>query len=99
MTLSLRSLAFAAGALITASLTVSTAVLPAQSPATPTFSRDVAPILYRECVTCHRPGEMAPMSLLTYEQARPYARSIRERIELGTMPPWHAEAANGTFLN
>ena len=39
------------------------------------------------------------MSLLTYEQARPYARSIRERIELGTMPPWHAEASPGTFLN
>lgn len=94
-----RSLTFAAGVLIVASLTVSTAVLPAQSPAAPTFSRDVAPILYRNCVTCHRPGEIAPMSLVTYEQARPYARSIRERVELGTMPPWHAEASPGTFLN
>jgi hypothetical protein len=90
---------FAAGVLLVASLTVSTAVLPAQSPATPTFSRDVAPILYRNCVNCHRPGEIAPMPLLTYEQARPYARSIRERIALGTMPPWHAEASPGTFLN
>src|SRR5436190_7356857 len=65
----------------------------------PTFSKDVAPILYKNCVTCHRPGEMAPMSLLTYEQARPYARSILARIELGTMPPWHAEAPAGTFTN
>jgi len=94
----LRSFTFAAG-LIVALLAASTAVLSTQSSATPTFSRDVAPILYRNCVTCHRPGEIAPMSLLTYEQARPYARSIRERIELGTMPPWHAEASPGTFLN
>jgi len=93
-----RSLTLAAG-LITASLVARAAVLPAQTSAIPTFSRDVAPILYRNCVSCHRPGEIAPMSLLTYEQTRPYARSIRERIELGTMPPWHAEAAPGTFLN
>jgi hypothetical protein len=85
------------GLLIIISVTGST--IPAQAPATPTFSKDVAPILYRECVTCHRPGEMAPMSLLTYEQVRPYARSIRDRIESGSMPPWHAEAPAGTFLN
>jgi hypothetical protein len=85
--------------LIVASLATSTAILPAQSSDVPTFSRDVAPILYRNCVSCHRPGEIAPMSLLTYTQARPYARSIRERVELGTMPPWHAEAVPGTFLN
>jgi hypothetical protein len=72
---------------------------PTQSTNTPTFSKDVAPILYKNCVSCHRPGEMAPMSLLTYDQARPYARSIRARIELGTMPPWHAVAPAGTFLN
>src|SRR5262245_5090298 len=70
-----------------------------QAPNTPTFSKDVAPILYENCVVCHRPGEIAPMSLLTYEQARPYARSIRARVELGTMPPWHADAPEGTFSN
>ena len=85
--------------LLVASLATSTAFSPAQSSDTPTFSRDVAPILYRNCVSCHRPGEIAPMSLLTYSQARPYARSIRERVELGMMPPWHADAAPGTFLN
>jgi hypothetical protein len=85
--------------LFVASLLVVSAFSIAQSPSTPTFSKDVAPILYKNCVSCHRPGEMAPMSLMSYELARPYARSIRARIELGTMPPWHAEAPEGTFLN
>ncbi|MGE3705176.1 MAG: hypothetical protein AB7I13_07880, partial [Vicinamibacterales bacterium] len=46
----------------------------------PTFTRDVAPILYAHCVECHRPGEVAPMSLLTYQEARPWARSIAQRV-------------------
>ena len=72
----------------------------AQGPATtPTFSLDVAPIFYENCAGCHRAGEMAPMSLLTYEEARPWARSIREQILQGVMPPWHAEEPIGTFLN
>jgi len=98
MTNRLRSLLFVVG-LIVISLAQSRTVLLAQANVTPTFSKDVAPILYRNCVTCHRPGEIAPMSLLTYEQSRPYARSIRERVQLGTMPPWHAEATPGTFVN
>src|SRR3954451_1678180 len=71
----------------------------AQAPATPTFSKDVAPILYKNCVSCHQPGNIAPMSLLTYDQARPYARSIKAKVVAGTMPPWHAEAPVGTFSN
>jgi mono/diheme cytochrome c family protein len=74
----------------------------AQAPslaATPTFSKDVAPILYKNCVSCHRPGEMGPMSLLTYDQARPYMRAIRAKVADGAMPPWHAVAPAGTFLN
>ena len=86
-----------AAVIFTAALTTRTRSA-AQSP-TPTFSKDVAPILYKNCVSCHRPGEMAPMSLMTYELARPYARSIRARVELGAMPPWHAEAPVGTFVN
>ena len=66
---------------------------------TPTFSKDVAPILYKNCATCHRPGELAPMSLLTYADARPWARSIRDHVTRGTMPPWHAVAAYGHFAN
>jgi hypothetical protein len=73
--------------------------LPAQINGTPTFTKDVAPILYEKCVSCHRPGEIAPMSLITFAQVRPFAASIRTRLELGTMPPWHAEAPAGTFLN
>ena len=65
----------------------------------PTFTKDVAPILYKNCVTCHRPGDIAPMPLITYEQVRPWAKSIREKVSLGTMPPWHADAPRGTFSN
>lgn len=65
----------------------------------PTFSKDVAPVLYKHCTTCHRPGEIAPMSLLTYEQARPWARAIRDNVRTGTMPPWHADAAHGKWAN
>jgi hypothetical protein len=67
--------------------------------ATPSFSKDVAGILYRNCATCHRPGEIAPMSLLTYESARPWARAIREQVALGNMPPWHATQPRGVFSN
>ncbi|HEX5071060.1 MAG TPA: hypothetical protein VFV78_12665 [Vicinamibacterales bacterium] len=67
--------------------------------AVPTFTRDVAPILYKNCVTCHRPGEIGPMPLLTWEDARPYAQAILEEVGAGHMPPWHAEAPDGTFTN
>ncbi len=50
------------------------------STAVPTFSKDVAPILYRNCVGCHRPGEIGPMSLLTYSDARPHAKAIRDEV-------------------
>jgi hypothetical protein len=62
----------------------------AQTPAV-TFTRDVAPILQRSCVTCHRPGQTAPMSLRTYEEARPWARSIKARVTARSMPPWHID--------
>jgi hypothetical protein len=71
----------------------------AAKPPVPTFAKDVAPILYKNCTTCHRPGEIAPMSLLTYEDARPYAKAIREEVGEGHMPPWHADAPAGTFEN
>jgi Copper type II ascorbate-dependent monooxygenase, C-terminal domain len=66
---------------------------------TPTFSKDVAPILFKNCVSCHRPGDIAPMSLLTYENARPWAKAIREKVAVGNMPPWHATQAHGIFSN
>jgi hypothetical protein len=65
----------------------------------PTFSKDVAPILYAHCTGCHRPGEIAPMSLLTYADARPHADDIFDKVSEGHMPPWHADAPPGTFEN
>src|ERR1700681_185048 len=53
-----------------------------------TFTKDVAPILQRSCKTCHRPGMMAPMSLLTYQDARPWARSMKTKVANREMPPW-----------
>ena len=74
----------------------------AQSPGaagTPTYSRDIAPILYNSCTSCHRPGEIGPMSLLTYKDVRPWAKSIGSRVAAGTMPPWHADPQVGEFIN
>jgi hypothetical protein len=65
----------------------------------PTFSKDVAPIFYKNCTGCHRPGEIAPMSLLTYKDARPWAKSIREKVANRDMPPWHADPKYGEWRN
>jgi hypothetical protein len=56
-----------------------------------TFTKDVAPILQRSCTKCHRPDSIAPMSLLTYEEARPWARSIKTKVSAREMPPWFIE--------
>ena len=56
-----------------------------------TFTKDVAPILQRSCQNCHRPDSIAPMSLINYEDARPWARSIKQRVEQRSMPPWHVD--------
>ena len=64
----------------------------AQAPADgPTFTKDVLPILQRACQQCHRPGAVAPMALLTYEQVRPWARAIRDKTAQREMPPWFIE--------
>src|SRR5262245_30244871 len=70
---------------------------PAEVVAAPTFTKDVAPILYKSCVNCHRPGEVAPMSLVSYEDARPWAKSIRLKTTSREMPPWGADPRFGTF--
>ena len=67
--------------------------------AAPTFSKDIAPIFYKSCVGCHRAGEIAPMSLLDYKSARPWAKSIREAVLTRKMPPWFADPHYGTFAN
>ena len=65
----------------------------------PTFAKDVAPIFYKSCVECHRPTMFAPMSLVTYDEARPWARSIKQRVVARAMPPWGADAPRGVFKN
>src|SRR5438874_999147 len=76
-------------------LTIASAAMAAN----PTFNRDVAPILYKNCVSCHRPGEIAPMSLMDYKSARPWAKSIRSAVLTGKMPPWFADPKYGHFSN
>ena len=64
-----------------------------------TFTEDVAPILMNRCVSCHRPNDAAPMSLLSYAEARPWAKSIRRAVTEREMPPWDADRAHGEFSN
>jgi len=65
----------------------------------PTFSRDVAPIVFKNCISCHRNGEIAPMSLMNYKEVRPWARAIREKVATRDMPPWHADPKYGEWRN
>src|SRR2546422_4719952 len=60
-----------------------------------TFAKDVAPIFRDKCQRCHRPGEMAPMSLLTYADARPWARAIKAKVVAREMPPWFVDTKVG----
>jgi len=64
-----------------------------------TFHRDVEPVLQQHCQTCHRPGDIGPMPLLTYEQTRPWAKAIRAAVGGREMPPWHADRRYGAFSN
>jgi mono/diheme cytochrome c family protein len=70
----------------------------AAAPAAPTFNKDIAPIFFANCTTCHRPGEIAPMSLMSYKDSRPWAKAIAAKVTDGTMPPWHADPQYGTFV-
>jgi mono/diheme cytochrome c family protein len=80
-------------------LFVASAATPRAADTPVTFTKDVAPILYKNCVSCHRDGEMAPMSLVTYKDARPWAKSIRRNVVEHVMPPWHADPAHSRFSN
>src|SRR5713226_7639454 len=82
---SICGLVVSVAALMTAPLALTGQGQPKQ---TRTFTKDVAPILQRSCQQCHRPGSIAPMSLLTYDNARPWARSIKQRVAAREMPPW-----------
>jgi hypothetical protein len=64
-----------------------------------TFNKDVLPVLQKNCQTCHRLGEIAPFSLLSYADARPWAKSIKAAVVTGKMPPWFADPQYGHFAN
>jgi hypothetical protein len=88
--------------ILASSVVVATIVLPAtaDSPAVaeqPTFTRDVLPIFQKSCQDCHRPGQMAPFSLINYEDARPWARSIKDKVVSRYMPPWHIDRTVGEY--
>src|SRR6266852_110308 len=70
------------------SLVMAPGAIPAAAADSPTFYKDVLPILQSNCQTCHRPGEVAPMSLITYQDARPWAKAIKAAVVTQKMPPW-----------
>ena len=67
----------------------------ADTPKEVTFSRDVAPIFQAKCQDCHQPNSIAPMSLITFQESRPWARAVRDRVSTRQMPPWHIDKSVG----
>src|SRR5258708_25298622 len=77
-------------------MAIAAAAAAADTPTKPvTFSKDVAPIFQAKCQECHQPNSIAPMSLITFQDARPWARSIKERVATRQMPPWHIDPSVG----
>src|SRR5438552_4924105 len=64
-----------------------------------TFHKDVEPILQKNCQTCHQPGQIAPMSFLTYQNVRPWAKAMKTAVLSGKMPPWFADPHFGPYVN
>src|SRR5436190_22916540 len=92
----MRKLAF----LILAGSVAASAAGPASTTtANVTFNKDVAPILNAKCANCHRPVEIGPMTLLSYKDARMWAKSIKEKVSKHEMPPWNADPHYGKFSN
>src|SRR6266850_5723027 len=86
-------------ALLLPSLFLVSATTPQTAVNKPTFTKDIAPILYQNCVSCHRPGEVAPFSLIDYKTVKKHADDISTVTESRYMPPWKAEPGHGDFLN
>ncbi len=84
---------------LVAGLGFSSLAIAAEGTANVTYTKDVAPILFKACVDCHRPTMFAPMSLMTYDEVRPWARAIKQRVLTRNMPPWHADGPVGVFKN
>jgi mono/diheme cytochrome c family protein len=85
--------------LLAAALLLGTVALAADTASNVTFNKDVLPILQKNCQACHRPGEIGPMALLSYQDARPWAKSIKTAVLSRKMPPWFADPHYGHFSN
>jgi hypothetical protein len=85
--------------IVVVGLALGTAVLAADLSSSVTFSKDVLPILQKNCQGCHRPGQVAPMSLISYKDTRPWAKAIKAAVILKKMPPWFADPKYGHFMN
>ena len=94
-----KGMALATLILGTAGMTASLRATEPQASKAVTFTKDVLPILQKNCQTCHRPGEIAPMSFLTYKDARPWAKAMKEAVVSRQMPPWFADPNYGHFAN
>src|SRR3954454_16162814 len=80
---------------IGAVLAIAAPVFAADAPRPVTFTKDIAPIFQAKCQECHQPNSIAPMSLITFAEARPWARSIKQRVSQRQMPPWHIDPSVG----
>ena len=85
--------------LLTVSVSVSLFAATPEASKNVTFTRDILPLLQTSCQTCHRPGEAAPMSFLTYQETRPWAKAIKQATSVHKMPPWYADPSVGKFHN
>src|ERR1700730_10590637 len=81
------------------SLAVASAATASDQSSRVTFTKDVLPILQKNCQSCHRPGQIAPMSLISYQETRPWAKAIKTAVTLKKMPPWFADPKYGHFIN
>lgn len=80
-------------------LVLSTTAASVNHPAAVTYNKDVAAIIQKNCQACHRPGEVAPMSFMSFKEVRPWAKAIREKVVTRQMPPWFADPKHGEFSN
>ena len=85
--------------LVLAVLAVGMPAMASEQSSPVTFAKDVLPILQTNCQSCHRPGQIAPMSLLSYQEARPWAKAIKAAVVTRKMPPWSADPSYGHFTN
>ena len=95
----MRPIPVSLGVVFAAALVLAPPATAQSASAAPTFNQDVAPIIFRHCAECHRPNQIAPMSLLSYQEVRPWAKGIRAKVHSRQMPPWFADPRFGKFAN